>query len=160
MRYIGFSPCIDDKCEILILGSFPSVKSRQNSFYYGNPQNRFWKLLAEYFDAPLPHSADEKRDFVLSRGIALWDIVTECEITGSLDSNIKNYTVADLDDVLKLAPVKKIILNGRKAEEIFKRHYPDLLNIALYLPSTSPANTSFDKAAWFDAFRGLNRIDN
>lgn len=151
MRYIGFSPCINDKCEILILGSFPSVKSRENSFYYGHPQNRFWKLLAEYFDAPLPLSTDEKRDFVLSRKIALWDMVTECDIDGSLDSNIKNYRVADLDEVMEYAPITKILLNGRKAEQIFKKHYPDLLNIALYLPSTSPANTSFDKAVWFKA---------
>lgn len=159
MRFKGFNPCFNSECDTLILGSFPSVKSRQNDFYYGNSQNRFWKTISSFFNAPLPVSNDEKRQLLLTNHIALWDMVSECEIVGSLDSNIKNYTVADLYEVLKNAPIKKIILNGRKSQEIFNKNYPELKYIAIYLPSTSPANTRFDINLWFNAL-GKNTIDN
>lgn len=119
MIYKGFLPFFDENSEILILGSFPSVISRETNFYYGNKQNRFWKILAEAFGEPAPETIGEKQALLKNHKIALWDVVAECEITGSLDSTIKNYKVADLQKVLDKANVKKIILNGGKAKEIF-----------------------------------------
>lgn len=119
MIYKGFLPFFDENSEILILGSFPSVISRETNFYYGNKQNRFWKVLAEAFGEPAPETIGEKQALLKNHKIALWDVVAECEITGSLDSTIKNYKVADLRQVLDKANVKTIILNGGKAKEIF-----------------------------------------
>jgi len=116
MIYKGFLPFFDENSEILILGSFPSVISRETNFYYGNKQNRFWKILGEAFGEPAPETIGEKQALLKNHKIALWDVVTECEITGSLDSTIKNYKVADLQKVLDKANVKKIILNGGKAK--------------------------------------------
>lgn len=112
MIYKGFLPFFDENSEILILGSFPSVISRETNFYYGNKQNRFWKILSEAFGEPAPETIGEKQALLKNHKIALWDVVTECEITGSLDSTIKNYKVADLRQVLDNANVKTIILNG------------------------------------------------
>lgn len=112
MIYKGFLPFFDENSEILILGSFPSVISRETNFYYGNKQNRFWKVLAEAFGEPAPETIGEKQALLKNHKIALWDVVAECEITGSLDSTIKNYKVADLQKVLDKAKIKKIILNG------------------------------------------------
>ncbi len=139
--------------EILILGSFPSVISRETNFYYGNKQNRFWKILAEAFGEPAPETISDKQALLTLHKIALWDVVAECEITGSLDSTIKNYKVADLRQVLDKANVKKIILNGGKAKEIFVKNYPHLVDIAVFLPSTSPLNTRFDKTIWLNALK-------
>ena len=110
MIYKGFLPFFDEDSEILILGSFPSVISRETNFYYGNKQNRFWKILSEAFGEPAPETIGEKQVLLKNHKIALWDVVAECEITGSLDSTIKNYKVADLQKVLDNAKIKKIIL--------------------------------------------------
>ncbi len=153
MIYKGFLPFFDENSEILILGSFPSVISRETNFYYGNKQNRFWKVLAEAFGEPAPETIGEKQALLKNHKIALWDVVTECEITGSLDSTIKNYKVADLRQVLDKANVKIIILNGGKAKEIFLKNYKYLSDSALLLPSTSPLNTRFDKTIWLNALK-------
>ncbi len=147
-RSVGFEPVFNRESRILILGSFPSVLSRKGGFYYGNKQNRFWKVLAAAFGCEIPITNEQKRELVLSHGIALWDIVTECEIKGSMDANIKNYAVADLNEVLFNADIKKILLNGAKAYEIFSARYPRLLNIAVKMPSTSSANVRFDINKW------------
>ena len=128
MIYKGFLPFFDENSEILILGSFPSVISRETNFYYGNKQNRFWKVLAEAFGEPAPETIGEKQALLKNHKIALWDVVAECEITGSLDSTIKNYKVADITQVLDKANVKKIILNGGKAKEIFLKNFMHILN--------------------------------
>ena len=153
MSYKGFKPFFDENSKILILGSFPSVKSRETDFYYGNPQNRFWRVLAEAFGAAVPVSNDEKKTFLKKHRIALWDVVTECEIKGSLDSSIKNAVIADLDRVLSFANIEKIILNGGKARDIFVKNYKNLCSSAVFLPSTSPLNTRFDKKLWIDALK-------
>ena len=153
MIYKGFLPFFDENSEILILGSFPSVISRETNFYYGNKQNRFWKVLAEAFGEPAPETIGEKQALLKNHKIALWDVVAECEITGSLDSTIKNYKVADLQKVLDKANVKKIILNGGKAKEIFLKNYKYLSDSALFLPSTCPLNTRFDKTIWLNALK-------
>lgn len=147
-RSVGFEPVFNEESRILILGSFPSVLSRKGGFYYGNRQNRFWRVLAVAFECETPITNEQKRELVLRRGIALWDIVTECEIKGSMDANIKNYVVADLYEVLNNADIKKILLNGAKAYEIFSAHYPELSNIAVKMPSTSSANVRFDMTNW------------
>ncbi len=147
-RTVGFEPVFNRESRILILGSFPSVLSRKGGFYYGNRQNRFWRVLAAAFGCEAPVTNEQKRELVLSRGIALWDIVTECEIKGSMDANIKNYAVADLNEVLLNADIKKILLNGAKAYEIFSARYPELLDIAVKMPSTSSANVRFDINKW------------
>ena len=97
----GFLPVSDANSRVLILGSFPSVKSRAVSFYYGNRQNRFWKILSEFFGEAIEEAADFRRSFVLAHGVALWDIVTECEIVGSSDASIKNYKIAPIDELLR-----------------------------------------------------------
>lgn len=153
MIYKGFLPFFDENSEILILGSFPSVISRETNFYYGNKQNRFWKVLAEAFGEPAPETIGEKQALLKNHKIALWDVVAECEITGSLDSTIKNYKVADLQKVLDKTNVKKIILNGGKAKEIFLKNYKYLSDSALFLPSTNPLNTRFDKTIWLNALK-------
>ena len=163
MIYKGFLPFFDENSEILILGSFPSVISRETNFYYGNKQNRFWKILSEAFGEPAPETIGEKQALLKNHKIALWDVVAECEITGSLDSTIKNYKVADLQKVLirkeetemsvTNAKIKKIILNGGKAKEIFLKNYKYLSDSALFLPSTSPLNTRFDKTIWLNALK-------
>lgn len=148
MRFVGFEPVFDGNSKTLILGSFPSVISRRDGFYYGNKQNRFWRTLATVFGADVPKDNDEKREFVLSRGIALWDIVCECEIVGSMDKDIREFVVADLDVILSKARIEKILLNGGTAYKIFASAYGELLPIARKMPSTSSANPRFDLAVW------------
>lgn len=145
---MGFEPVFDANSKILILGSFPSVLSRKGGFYYGNKQNRFWTMLASAFGCEKPNTNEEKRELALSHGIALWDIVTECEIKGSMDADIKNYAVADLTRVLNASRIEKILLNGARAYEIFCAHYKELINIAKRMPSTSSANVRFDMEKW------------
>lgn len=146
----GLEPYFRPDSKVLILGSFPSVKSRAEEFYYANPQNRFWRVLAEYFEGTPPQTLDEKKRLLSENKIALWDIVMECEIKGSMDNSISNYLVSDLKKLLQNSKISSIILNGGKAAEIFAKNYPDLKSISISLPSTSPANTKFDKGVWFD----------
>lgn len=151
--YVGFEPIFDSESEILILGSFPSVKSREVNFYYGNKQNRFWKILKEIFGSDTLDTIKQKQEFLLKNKIALWDIVGECEIIGSLDSNLKCKKVNDLSIILNNANIKMILLNGKKAHEIFKKNYGDI-NIPYFcMPSTSPANTRFDKEEWHNKLK-------
>ena len=147
----GFEPVYDKNSILLILGSFPSVKSRQIQFYYGNRQNRFWRVVCSYFGEPIPESVEEKQKFLLKHRIALWDIVTECEITGSKDDTIKNFKVADIKTLLQNSEIKYIILNGSKAYTIFHDNYSDIEIPYKKLPSTSPANTRFNEKEWKDA---------
>lgn len=157
----GFPPVYDKNSKVLILGSFPSVKSRKVSFYYGNRQNRFWKTVYSYFGEEYsPYfSAERKTEFLLRNNIALWDIVTSCDIVGSSDSKIKNYAVADLSPILSTADLRLIILNGNKAYEIFMRRYKDLKIRYVKLPSTSPANPSFNAEEWRNALDGVFKAD-
>ena len=108
-KAIGFEPFCHINSKILILGSFPSVKSRKVEFYYGNPQNRFWSTVSEFFGEETPVTVDDKKNFLLKHDIALWDMVTECEIKGSMDSEIKNYKVADIKNLLQKFKIKYII---------------------------------------------------
>ncbi len=135
------------------MGSFPSVKSRSSSFFYGNPQNSFWRTVCGYFGEPVPDDNDGKRQFLLRRNIALWDVVEECEIIGSQDATIKNYKIADISKIIDGSKVSLIIINGTKAYEIYKKHFKNIKTPNVKLPSTSPANTRFDKNLWFAALK-------
>ena len=137
-------PIYNERSEILILGSFPSVASRDAAFYYGNPQNRFWRVLAGVFGQPVPTNNDERRGLILSNRLALWDTIASCRIKGSADSAISEVEPNDLSGILTVAPIKKIIVNGKTAEKYYlKFQYPKTGILPTVLPSTSPAN-----AAW------------
>ena len=146
-------PVYDEKSRILILGSFPSVKSREEMFFYGHPQNRFWKVLAAVYDSEIPRTVEEKRTFLLEHGVALWDVIGSCEITGSSDSSIKNVVPNDLNRILGRAPIGRIFLNGKTAEKYYKMYFGKTITLdAVCLPSTSPANAGWTlerlKTAW------------
>ena len=146
-------PVWDINSKILILGSFPSVKSREQAFFYGHPQNRFWRVLAAVTDAPVPATVDEKRAFLLSHRVAVWDVIASCDITGSSDSSIKNVTPNDLSAILSGADVKAIFTNGATAHKLYGKYImPSVGREDICLPSTSPANAAwtYDKlvAAW------------
>ena len=139
-----FPPLYDENSQILILGSFPSVKSREAMFFYGHPQNRFWKVTSQIFGAPVPKTIDEKKKFLLSNKIALWDVIASCEIKGSSDISIKNVVPNDLSEIFKKADIKHIFVNGKTAEKYYNKYTKDTVGkAAVCLPSTSPAN-----AAW------------
>ena len=140
----GFSPVWDEKSKLLILGSFPSVKSREVNFYYGHPQNRFWKVIAQVFQEELPHTIEEKKAVLHKNHIALWDVIKSCDIIGSSDSSIKNAEPADISTLLKAAPIERIYVNGSLAKKLYDRYvFPDTGMQAIKLPSTSPANAAF-----------------
>lgn len=151
----GFEPVYNSESKLLILGSFPSVKSRQIEFYYGNKQNRFWKTVCSYFGEEVPESTEGKKDFLNRRNIALWDMVTECEIVGSQDATIKNYKTAKLEKVLQNSKINFIILNGVKAYTLFCDGYAGIKIPYVKLSSTSPANVKFSKEEWYAA---LSRV--
>ena len=137
-------PLYNKESEILILGSFPSVKSREQAFFYGHPQNRFWKVLAGVFEVPTPMSIDEKKQFLLENKVALWDVIASCEISGSADNTIKNARANDLSEILNNSQIQKIFVNGSAAKKYYDRYLLKQTRIeAVLLPSTSPAN-----AAW------------
>ncbi len=152
-RITGFAPFFQSDAKVLILGSFPSVKSREQSFYYGHPQNAFWRILSTFFGEDKPICAEEKKAFCLRNKIALWDIVTDCEIVGSRDETIKNFTVANLQEVLQNAPIECILINGGRAYSIFEKHYGGLEIPYFKLPSTSPANARRKDDEWYVALR-------
>lgn len=139
-----FEPVFNEHSRVLVLGSFPSVLSRENSFYYGNPQNRFWRVLAHWAKTPVPATIEEKKSLLLDQGIALWDVIEECDIKGSSDASIKNVVPAHVERILAAAPVRAIICNGATAGRLYKKYLQYKTGIeAVTLPSTSPAN-----AAW------------
>ncbi len=145
---MGFPPVYDERSRVLILGSFPSVKSREISFYYGNKQNRFWKMICAFFKETIPETVNGKRDFLLRNKIALWDMATACEIEGSADASIKNAQIADLNEIFKSAKIEKILLNGTLAYDLFIQKYAATTIPFVKMPSTSPANPRFDENIW------------
>ena len=149
----SFSPIFDKASKILILGTFPSVKSRENNFYYGHPQNRFWRVLAELTDCPVPQSVEEKKRFLLEQHIAVWDVIAQCDIIGSSDSSIKNVIPADLSVILNQAPIRSIYGNGGKACALYQKYaYPKTKREIIKLPSTSPANAAWQMERLLEAW--------
>lgn len=140
----GIQPVFDQHSRILILGSFPSVKSRESHFFYGHPQNRFWKVLAAVLEESVPASIEEKKSFLLKNNIAVWDVIESCDITGSSDSSIKNVVPNDLNRILSQAPIRQIITNGGVSARLYEKFcQAETGRAAIKLPSTSPANAAF-----------------
>lgn len=144
-----FAPVFNKDSKVLILGTFPSVKSREQQFYYGHPQNRFWKVLSHITKEPIPTDIGEKKHLLLKHNIAIWDVIQSCEIIGSSDSSIRNVEAANIAHLLPQTSIQAIFGNGSKACELFEKYtapslsgFPGLSSIQK-LPSTSPAN-----AAW------------
>ncbi|MBE6637805.1 MAG: DNA-deoxyinosine glycosylase [Ruminococcaceae bacterium] len=151
-------PLFDHRSRILILGSFPSVRSREVAFYYGHPQNRFWRVIAALRSEPLPTSVEEKKALLLAHGIALWDVIASCEISGSSDSSIRHVKPNDLARIFSAAKIQAVFLNGKTAFKIYEAHrktfgYPP----GTVLPSTSPANASYSLETLIEAWQPMNQ---
>lgn len=138
------SPIFDNNSRILILGSFPSVKSREVEFYYGHPQNRFWQVLSSVLGCELPNSTQQKIKMLLDNNIALWDVIERCDIVGSDDSSIKNVVPNDLSMIFETANIEKVYTNGGKADTLYKKYCQKKYDKpVIKLPSTSPANARY-----------------
>lgn len=149
-----FPPVVDENCRILILGSFPSVKSREDGFFYGHPQNRFWRMLATMFNEELPVGIPAKRAMLLQHNIALWDVIASCEISGSSDSSVKNAIPVNITRITSIAPIELVLCNGNLAGKLYKRHLEPVTGLsAEVLPSTSPANAAWSLERLVDAWR-------
>lgn len=139
-----FEPIYNEQSKILILGTFPSVKSRESAFYYGHPQNRFWKVLAQLTKELIPETIEEKKQMLLSHGIAIWDVINTCDIEGSSDSSIKNVVANDIAGLLHKSHIEMIYGNGDKACQLYNRFCKAQTGKEIIrLPSTSPANAAF-----------------
>ena len=140
----GFAPVYDKNAKILILGSFPSVKSREEGFYYAHPRNRFWKVLAASLQEKEPVMIQEKKEFLAVHGIAIYDVIEECDIIGSSDSNIKNVVPSDLAPILDIAQIQAVFTNGKMADRLYQKYQKTQIQLeSICLPSTSPANAAF-----------------
>ena len=149
-------PVCGPDARVLILGSFPSVKSREAGFYYGHPQNRFWRVLGAVYGEEVPQTIPERKAFLLSHGIALWDVIRSCEITGSSDASIRNAQVNDLAGLLRQAPIRRILLNGKTAAALYRKYAAAGIGLpAVVLPSTSPANAAWNAERLTGAWRIL-----
>ena len=138
-------PVFDENSSVLILGSFPSVKSREAGFFYGHPQNRFWKVTAAVMGEEVPVTIPEKREFLLRNRIALWDVIGKCSICGSSDTSIRDAEPNDLGRILKASGLRRIFVNGKTAEKVYRKYTEKATGIeAVCLPSTSPANAAWD----------------
>ena len=139
-----FDPIYNMDSKILILGTFPSVKSRENGFYYGHPQNRFWKVIASVFECEIPQTIDEKENMLLNFNIAIWDVIRSCDIIGSSDSSIQNVIPNDLTLILNNSNIDKVYANGKTAAKLYEKYSESASERPIItLPSTSPANADF-----------------
>lgn len=142
MEVHNIEPVFDENSKVLILGSFPSVKSREQQFFYGHPQNRFWKVISNITNEKEPKTVDEKKKLLLKNNIAVWDVIKSCDIVGSSDSSIANVSINDFNIIFKHANIKRIYANGDKAYSLFRKYYSKEVSITK-LPSTSPANAQY-----------------
>ena len=140
----NISPVYDENSSVLILGSFPSVKSREEGFFYSHPQNRFWKVLSAVLGEECPQSIEAKKELLLTHNIALWDVIASCDITGSSDASITNVVPNDIAGIVGNSKIKAVFLNGKTAEKLYKKYIADSVALpAVCLPSTSPANAQW-----------------
>ena len=154
LEFHNIEPVYDENSKILILGSFPSVKSRETGFFYGHPQNRFWRVVAAVRNEAVPETIAEKKSFLLRNGIAVWDVIKSCDITGSGDSSIKNAVPNDISVILKTAPIERIFCNGAASYKLYKRFLePETGMAAVKLPSTSPANAAYSLDRLIDEWK-------
>ena len=147
-------PLYNDKSKILILGSFPSVKSREDQFFYAHPQNRFWRTVSALLGVKKPETVEEKRAMLPNYGIALWDVIGSCEITGSSDSSIKNVVANDISEILSCADIRAIFVNGKTAARYYEKYiYPKVGIKMSVLPSSSPANAAYSEERLLEEWR-------
>lgn len=150
----NIKPIYNNESKILILGSFPSVKSREAQFFYHHPQNRFWKLLSTLYQYPTLQTIEEKKQFLITNKIAIWDVIQSCTIKGSSDSTIENVIVNDIPYILKHSNIKKIYTNGKKAHQLYQKYcLPKTHKEDIYLPSTSPANAQYSFERLLDEWK-------
>ena len=136
-------PVYDEYSRILILGSFPSVRSREEAFFYAHPRNRFWKVISSICQEEVPETVEEKKELLLKHRIALWDVIGSCEIRGSSDASIRNVETNDIRGLMEKTKIEAVFCNGRRSYELYYRYlYPQTGKEAVLLPSTSPANAS------------------
>lgn len=155
-----FMPVYDENSKLLILGSFPSVKSREQGFYYGHPQNRFWKVLAEVCGCEVPQTTEDKKRMLLANHIAIWDVIDSCDIIGSSDSSIKNVVPADIAGILSKTKITRIFANGKTAGKLYQKFSEESTGIkAVVLPSTSPANAACTLEKLVEAWKTELRKD-
>lgn len=154
----GLPPIFNAQSKVLILGSFPSVKSREIAFYYGHKQNRFWPMLCSYFGVDVPNTNADKRTFLLEHSLALWDMAMSCRVNNSADSNIKDVQYADLSPIFLAADIRLILLNGQLAYKLFEEKYADCSIPYRKMPSTSPANPRYDQMTWWRALDDVFKI--
>ena len=155
-----FEPVFDENSKVLILGTFPSVKSRENQFYYGHPQNRFWKVIAGLTESEVPQTIEEKKKLLLEHGIAIWDVIESCDIIGSSDSSIKNVVPADIERVVANSKIQNIYANGGTAKTLYEKYSQKKTGREIIgLPSTSPANAAYSLErlleCWQEVKKGL-----
>ena len=153
-------PLYGKNSKTLILGSFPSVKSREAEFFYGHPQNRFWAVIAAVLGEEKPKTIEEKKRLILENNLALWDVIGSCEIVGSADSTISNVTANDLSVIISNSSVDRIFVNGKTAEKYYNKYtYPKTGIKAICLPSTSPANAAWNFEKLVDAWKSIKTTE-
>lgn len=156
-----FPPLYDENSKILILGSFPSIKSREQMFFYGHPQNRFWRVISALIGTKTPQTVEEKSELLHNSHIALWDVIASCDIIGSSDSSIRNVAANDLSEILNNADIKQIFVNGKTAEKYFNKYTRDKINRnAVCLLSTSPANAAWSVERLTDEWSQIKQYIN
>ena len=156
-----FEPVYSKTSKILILGSLPSVKSRENNFYYGHKQNRFWKVLGSLFGETISDSIVQKKDFLLRHDIAVWDVIQSCDIKGSSDSSIKNVVPADIGRILKDSQITRIYCNGRTAGMLYDKYQAKKVGLsAEVLPSTSPTNAAYSLERLIQEWKRTKQLFN
>lgn len=149
-----FEPVYNENSKILILGSMPSMKSRENRFYYSNPQNRFWDILATIFEVEKPQTVAEKANLVIENNLALWDVLKTCEIIGSADNTIKNPVVNDINSIINQSKIEFIYTTGKTATNLYNKYcLVDTKIESKYLPSSSPANAKFGLKELVEAYK-------
>ena len=154
-----FEPVFDENSKVLILGTFPSVKSRENQFYYGHPQNRFWKVIAGLTESEVPQTIEEKKKLLLEHGIAIWDVIESCEIIGSSDSSIKNVVPADIERVVANSKIQNIYANGGTAKKLYEKYSQKKTGREIIgLPSTSPANAAYSLERLLECWQEVKKV--
>ncbi|RHT32756.1 DNA-deoxyinosine glycosylase [Firmicutes bacterium AM31-12AC] len=154
-----FEPVFDENSKVLILGTFPSVKSRENQFYYGHPQNRFWKVIAGLTESEVPQTIEEKKKLLLEHGIAIWDVIESCDIIGSSDSSIKNVVPADIESVVANSKIQNIYANGGTAKKLYEKYSQKKTGREIIgLPSTSPANAAYSLERLLECWQEVKKV--
>lgn len=154
-----FEPIFDENSKVLILGTFPSVKSRENQFYYGHPQNRFWKVIAGLTESEVPQTIEEKKKLLLEHGIAIWDVIESCDIIGSSDSSIKNVVPADIERVVANSKIQNIYANGGTAKKLYEKYSQKRTGREIIgLPSTSPANAAYSLERLLECWQEVKKV--